>query len=74
MDRYLSQHRILKTLSGKSILKKYNTPGDYRFDKGARNIGWRLDYYLVSDHFLNNVKDKIIHEEIKAHLYVQFHL
>ncbi len=38
----------------------------YRFNARARNIGWRLDYYLVSDHFLNNVKDVIIHEEIQG--------
>ncbi len=38
----------------------------YRFTARARNIGWRLDYYLVSDRFLNNVKDVIIHEEIQG--------
>ena len=38
----------------------------YRFTARERNIGWRLDYFLVSDHFLNNVKDVIIHEEIQG--------
>lgn len=36
----------------------------YRFTARARNIGWRLDYFLVSNNFLKNVKDVIIHEEI----------
>ncbi len=38
----------------------------YRFTARERNIGWRLDYFLVSDHFLNNIKDVIIHEEIQG--------
>ena len=38
----------------------------YRFTARERNIGWRLDYFLVSDHFLHNVKDVIIHEEIQG--------
>lgn len=36
----------------------------YRFNARPRNIGWRLDYYLVSDMLLTRVKDVIVHDEI----------
>jgi len=36
----------------------------YRFTARARNIGWRLDYFLVSNHLLPRVKDVVIHNQI----------
>lgn len=30
----------------------------------ARNVGWRLDYYLVSEPFVKNVEDVIIHDQV----------
>lgn len=36
----------------------------YRFNARARNIGWRLDYFLVSNDYHKSVKDVIVHEEI----------
>ena len=30
----------------------------------ARNVGWRLDYYLVSRALMPKVRDVIIHDEI----------
>lgn len=36
----------------------------YRFTARARNIGWRLDYFLVSDALMSRVGDVIIHNEI----------
>jgi len=36
----------------------------YRFNSRARNIGWRLDYFLVSDPLMDRVEDVIIHSEI----------
>lgn len=38
----------------------------YRFNARARNIGWRLDYFLVSDSLMENVKDVVIHNEIQG--------
>ena len=35
----------------------------YRLNARARNIGWRLDYYLVSESLLLKVKDVIIHDQ-----------
>lgn len=36
----------------------------YRFKARERNIGWRLDYYLVSDNLLPKVKDVIVHDDV----------
>ncbi len=36
----------------------------YRVNARARGIGWRLDYYLVSNNLMASVKDVIIHDEI----------
>jgi len=36
----------------------------YRFNARARNAGWRIDYFLVSERFINQVEDIIIHTEI----------
>lgn len=36
----------------------------YRFNARQRGIGWRLDYFLVSDHFVPKVKDVVVHNDI----------
>ncbi|HNF94250.1 MAG TPA: exodeoxyribonuclease III [Anaerolineales bacterium] len=36
----------------------------YRLDARARGIGWRLDYFLVSEALMPRVKDVIIHEQV----------
>lgn len=30
----------------------------------ARNIGWRIDYFLVSTDFISHVKDAIIYKDV----------
>jgi exodeoxyribonuclease-3 len=35
----------------------------YRFNAREKNIGWRIDYFLVSEKLINNVKSVIIHSE-----------
>ena len=30
----------------------------------SKNVGWRIDYFLVSESFLPSVRDAFIHEEI----------
>lgn len=36
----------------------------YRLDARARNIGWRLDYFLVSEALMPGVRDVIVHEGV----------
>ncbi|WP_337859853.1 exodeoxyribonuclease III [Ferroplasma sp.] len=38
----------------------------YRFNAREKNIGWRIDYFLVSDNFIKNVQDSIILEDVKG--------
>jgi exodeoxyribonuclease-3 len=36
----------------------------YRFNARQRGIGWRIDYFLVSEALVTRVKDVIIHEDV----------
>ncbi len=36
----------------------------YRFNARQNNVGWRLDYFLVSEKLAGRVKDVVIHQEI----------
>ena len=36
----------------------------YRFKAREKNAGWRIDYFLVSDRFVPNLKDAKIHTDI----------
>jgi exodeoxyribonuclease-3 len=36
----------------------------YRMNARQRDIGWRIDHFLVSDAFMNQVKDVIIYKDI----------
>ena len=36
----------------------------YRMNAREKNVGWRIDYFIVSKRFIKNIKDIIIHNEI----------
>ncbi|MDX9865340.1 MAG: exodeoxyribonuclease III [Anaerolineaceae bacterium] len=36
----------------------------YRFGARSRNVGWRLDYHLVTKGVMDRVKDVIIHDDV----------
>ncbi|AGO60990.1 exodeoxyribonuclease III [Ferroplasma acidiphilum] len=36
----------------------------YRFNAREKNIGWRIDYFLVSDNFIGKVEDSLILENV----------
>jgi len=36
----------------------------YRFSARQRDIGWRIDYFLVSENLMSRVKDVVIHEDV----------
>ena len=38
----------------------------YRMRARERNAGWRIDYFVVSDRFMKNVKDSLIYNEIEG--------
>lgn len=47
-------------------LEKAYTWWTYRFKARERNVGWRLDYFLVSKSLMTSVKDVEIHADIKG--------
>jgi len=38
----------------------------YRFNARKRNIGWRIDYFLVSESLISRVQDIIIHDDVQG--------
>ncbi len=38
----------------------------YRFNARAKNIGWRIDYFIVSNNLISRVKESIILQNIKG--------
>ncbi|MCI8588580.1 MAG: exodeoxyribonuclease III [Bacilli bacterium] len=44
--------------------KDHYTWWSYMKDVRKRNIGWRIDYFLVSKRFIGNIKDTMIYSEI----------
>lgn len=48
----------------------------YMFQSRQKNIGWRIDYFVVSERFMNHVEDSLIYNEILGsdHCPVGLHL
>ena len=38
----------------------------YRADARSRNVGWRIDYFIVSDDLATSVRDATIYSEIEG--------
>jgi exodeoxyribonuclease-3 len=36
----------------------------YRFNARARNVGWRIDYFLVADKLKSKIKSASIHDQV----------
>jgi exodeoxyribonuclease-3 len=63
MDNYLASGLIdsFRAKNGDEV--KYSW-WSYRGGAREKNIGWRIDYFLVSEAFLGQVKSATIHNEI----------
>jgi exodeoxyribonuclease-3 len=46
--------------------KEKYTWWSYRTRARERNVGWRIDYFVVSDRFMKEVKDSLIYDEIEG--------
>ncbi|MGD8458122.1 MAG: exodeoxyribonuclease III [Anaerolineales bacterium] len=46
--------------------KEQYTWWSYRSNARSRNVGWRLDYFLVSEKLLPRVKDVVIHDQVQG--------
>lgn len=65
IDRYLEQGfvDVYRHLYPERVQYTWWT---YRFAARRRGIGWRLDYFLVSESLLPRVQDVVIHEEVQG--------
>ena len=63
IDNYL-EHGFVDVFRDRNPEKVAYTWWTYRMNARARNIGWRLDYYLVSQSLLPKIEDVVIHDEI----------
>ncbi len=62
IDRYL-EHGFVDIFRHLYPEKEQYSWWSYRFNARDRNIGWRLDYFLISESLVPRVKDVIIHDE-----------
>lgn len=63
VDEYLS-HGFVDAYRALYPDKVQYTWWTYRFNARARNIGWRIDYFLVSQSLMPRVSDVIIHDQV----------
>ncbi len=63
IDRYL-EHGFVDIFRQRNPDKVQYSWWTYRFKARERNIGWRLDYFLISTSLVDRVVDVIIHENV----------
>jgi exodeoxyribonuclease-3 len=63
IDKYL-EHGFVDVFRKLYPVKEEYTWWTYRFNARKNNVGWRLDYFLVSEKLAERVTDVIIHQEI----------
>jgi exodeoxyribonuclease-3 len=63
IDTYL-QHDLVDVYRQLYPERVQYTWWTYRMNARARNIGWRLDYFLVTSSLVERVQDVVIHEDI----------
>lgn len=63
IDRYL-EHGFVDAYRERYPDTEVYTWWTYRFNSRARDIGWRLDYFLVSESLMDQVEDVVIHSDI----------
>ncbi len=63
IDKYL-EHNFVDAFRELYPERVAYTWWTYRFNARANNVGWRLDYFLVSKELMGRVEDVLIHDEI----------
>ncbi len=65
IDRYL-EHGLADAFRRLYPGRQQYTWWTYLFNARQRNVGWRLDYFLVSEGLMERVRDVIVHEEVEG--------
>lgn len=63
IDKYL-EHGFVDVYRMLYPDKEKYTWWTYRFKARERGVGWRIDYFLVSEAFVPRVKDVVIHDDV----------
>lgn len=63
IDKYL-EHQFVDAFRALYPEREKYTWWTYRFNSRARDVGWRLDYFLVSESLMDRVEDVVIHGNI----------
>ncbi len=63
IDKYL-EHQFVDAYRELYPERVQYTWWTYRFNARTNNVGWRLDYFLVSESLMNNIDDVLIHTDI----------
>jgi len=63
IDRYL-EHGFVDAYRSLYPERVEYTWWTYRMNARARNVGWRLDYFLVSQGLMERVRDVVVHDEV----------
>jgi exodeoxyribonuclease-3 len=63
IDRYL-EHGFIDAYRSLYPEEESYTWWTYRFSARQKNIGWRLDYFLVTSGIMKRTKDVVIHSEV----------
>ena len=63
IDRYLT-HGLKDAFREIYPEREQYTWWTFRVNARARNIGWRLDYFLVSESLMPAVKDVVVHQDV----------
>ncbi len=65
IDRYL-EHGLVDIYRLRYPERVQYTWWTYRFNARQRNIGWRLDYFLISQDLVERVKEVSIHDDVQG--------
>ncbi len=65
IDQYL-EHGLVDAYRQLYPERQQYTWWTYRFNARKRNIGWRLDYFLVSEGLMERVQEVIVHEDAEG--------
>lgn len=63
IDKYL-EHQFVDAYRVLYPERVQYTWWTYRFNARSNNVGWRLDYFLVSESMMDKVEDVVIHTDI----------
>ena len=63
IDRYL-EHGFVDIFRQRNPDKEQYSWWSYRAGARARNVGWRIDYFLISENLVPRVKDALVRDDV----------